>query len=381
MKIMKAEKYVTGIIFVLFLAIGMVLYVIVPDRNFSENENRVLAGIPEFSWDNIVSGKFGADVERYLADQMPLRDSMMMTASETRRFMCERLINNVYIAEDGYLIGRFTDKDVNEARAEKNVEELRKFFAASGIDSDNIAVMPVPGADYVLGGLLPQGADVFDTDAAVEWLKSELSDCVFVDLRQSLKESAAQVQTFYRTDHHWTTAGAAAAYMEYAECMGIPVQDTTQMTTLSEDFRGSMYSKVLCIGRVYDTVQIPDNRSVSDVKTDNGADVINGCYDYSYLDRKDKYSIFFGGNFAKINIDTGVENGKHLLVIKDSFANCFVPFLTDDYESITMIDLRYFSGNIKELAEKEHTDSILVIYGLSNMLTDTNFNKLGGGLA
>ena len=97
-------------------------------------------------------------------------------------------------------------------------------------------------------------------------------------------------------------------------------------------------------------------------------------YDLSALEQKDKYELFLGGNYGQCVITTGTENGKHLLLVKDSFANSFVPFLTGDYETITMIDLRYYRGSMAELAAE--ADNILVLTEVTNLAGSGDYFKL-----
>ena len=97
-------------------------------------------------------------------------------------------------------------------------------------------------------------------------------------------------------------------------------------------------------------------------------------YDGDALTRKDKYELFLGGNYGQCVITTGTENGKHLLLVKDSFANSFVPFLLGDYETVTMIDLRYFRGSMAELAAE--SDDILVLTEITNLAASGDYFKL-----
>ena len=101
----------------------------------------------------------------------------------------------------------------------------------------------------------------------------------------------------------------------------------------------------------------------------------SALYDYSALDKKDKYLLFQGGNYGMVEIEGNGEGV--LLVIKDSFANSFVPFLTENYEKIIMLDMRYYMGNVAMLCEKESVSNVLVLYSLSNFISDENMIKLG----
>ena len=86
----------------------------------------------------------------------------------------------------------------------------------------------------------------------------------------------------------------------------------------------------------------------------------------SELETADKYNYFLGGNYDLVHIETGVENEKALLLIKDSFSNSFAPFLTQDYGHIYMLDPRYMSVKMKNYLkgielENEITDVLVMM--------------------
>ena len=99
----------------------------------------------------------------------------------------------------------------------------------------------------------------------------------------------------------------------------------------------------------------------------------DSLYFNEYLHKKDKYAVYFGGNYDKVDIEIGETTGQaaqtasskgSLLILKDSFANSFVPYLLGDYSRITMIDSRYYRGSVTELAEDY--DEVLILYGIDN---------------
>ena len=105
---------------------------------------------------------------------------------------------------------------------------------------------------------------------------------------------------------------------------------------------------------------------------------IGGFYQEDKLQEKDKYAYFFGGNYGEVAIE-GTQEGKgNLLVIKDSFANAFVPFLADSYDNIYMVDLRYFNEDMQAYLKEKNITDILVLYNVSNFVTDRNLYKLKG---
>ena len=63
-------------------------------------------------------------------------------------------------------------------------------------------------------------------------------------------------------------------------------------------------------------------------------------------------------------------------MIKDSFANSLAPLLTADYDTITMVDLRYFGGSAASLAAMTQPDQILFVYSMSNLEQGSELVKL-----
>lgn len=383
---MKEKNNCTGMLFLVIFLILLLICMFCPKKVFSENENRALKSSVDISAENILSGDLDDDAETYLTDQFPARDLMVTVTSDAKRFMGLKEINGVYLCSDGYLITKTTDEDISDAQAEKNASALLEFFYRCGIDPVNITVMPVPDAGAVMKDKLPRGAAEFDADKWMSYLSDSFSGCNFIDLRATLKalEKTGE-QIFYMTDHHWTTAAAQAAYGAFAASAGgtgdAGAPGARKLVQLSDSFHGSLYSKVMCSDTLYDTVDGLSPDDIGDVTVSiigrNGvSDTRDTCYDMTYLDKKDKYSVFFGGNYGEVRIETAAGSGRHALIIKDSFANSFVPFMTRDFSEIEMIDLRYFTGDIDQIISERGITDIIVLYELSNLLNDENIPKL-----
>ena len=95
-------------------------------------------------------------------------------------------------------------------------------------------------------------------------------------------------------------------------------------------------------------------------------------YDTEKLETRDKYALFFGGNHAQIKISTPTETDNTLLVLKDSYANSFIPFLAQHYRKIIMIDPRYYFGDLEQLMQVENVQEILYLYNANTFFTDTS---------
>lgn len=95
-------------------------------------------------------------------------------------------------------------------------------------------------------------------------------------------------------------------------------------------------------------------------------------YSTKQLDGRDKYAMFFDGNHPKVIISTPVEENRTLLVLKDSYANCFVPFLAQHYRTIVMVDPRYYYGDLEELLQVENIQEVLYLYNANTFFSDTS---------
>ena len=92
-------------------------------------------------------------------------------------------------------------------------------------------------------------------------------------------------------------------------------------------------------------------------------------YDYSYLEKKDKYSVFLSNNHSLITItNNSINNNKELLVIKDSYGNSFVPFVAENYKKVHVVDLRYnLNSMTKYLEENNNIDDVIIIYNINTI--------------
>lgn len=353
------------------LSVGSLL---LPDSAFSANENRYLKQAPRLTWDALMHGSYTADVETYTADQIALRDVWMGAKSTLQQLAGKQDVGGVWLGEDGYYFAKMTEDDFNRPRYEKNLAAVKAFFDGNADKDCRILLAPTPCVvlyDKLPFGLSLDNGTVFDVDECYDTLIDLLGQQAILT-RWDLREvGGGTQQVYYRTDHHWTTAGAQVAYRVWAKDTGHTVRDYA-LTPVTDDFRGTLYSKVLLPGSAYDTVEVA--RDVEIVSMDCDGQVMHSLYVDSKLEQKDKYEVFMGGNYAKVTVDTGAETGRSLLLIKDSFANCFLPFLCADYDTITVVDLRYCRENMMDLAS-DCTD-ILVLYELTNFASDGNLYKL-----
>lgn len=365
--------------FLLIIFGGTAATLAFPKRDFSDRENRALKQFPKVSLGSVMSGEFEEDYETYLSDQFPLRDRWIQIKAEAELLMGKQEINGIYYAKDDYLIESHKGSFDTELAA-KNITYLSDFMREqeANFGEGRITAMVVPNAVEILKEKLPENAPDSGEAEYLSEVESALPEGVWFD-GASILEQHKEEYIFYRTDHHWTTAAAFYVYEAWAKDRGFtpaPMEDYT-VEELTDDFKGTIESKV-------GTDVVPDviSRFVRNpeypytLDYNNGQETGTDLYDMSVLETKDQYSVFFGGNqpIVKVSVENG--RGRRLLVIKDSYAHCFLPFTFELFSEVDFIDLRYFNQSLKEyLAESDYTD-LLFLYNASGFAEDTSLIKL-----
>lgn len=377
---MKKGKF-TALFFVICLCIVQVFCLLKPQEKFSENENRNLQAFPAFSLKTIFNGEFMKQFDSYTADQFLLRDKWVSLATRELLALGKKDNQKAYFGKDGYL---FAIETADKAQFAKNQEFLLEFLqqCKEKYPQVNSTVLMVPTSSNILSDKLPYGAAVPEESAFIAQVRETVEGLAFFcDPTWELKAHAEET-IFYRTDHHWTSLGAYYSYRAWAKTEGITPKELTGYTrkTVTESFLGTTYSKANLSSIRPESIEVFESAENTGVKmqVDTGKEMktFHSLYDESYLDKKDKYAYFLSSNNPLVTIETGVKNGKTLLVLKDSFANSFIPFLTGEYEKILVVDPRYQRTGISQMIEEEAVTDILVLYNIISFANDTNLISL-----
>jgi hypothetical protein len=277
---------------------------------------------------------------------------------------------------------------VDDELVAKNTQAVTAYFdyCSDWIEPERISFMLVPTSGLILEEKLPDHAILFAQENYMDEIRQSIEDYNFMDVRQILQEHN-QEYIYYKTDHHWTTDGAYWAYQQWCSQTGHTFREKDQYEelTVTDAFRGSLYSKILDYDSAYDQIHVlqPVGEQESYEVVADGID-IGGFYQEDKLEQKDKYAYFFGGNYGEVRItNTALVQSKqnhtkerNLLVIKDSFANTFVPLIAQEYDHVYMVDLRYYNNDMAGYISENNITDILVLYNVSNFISDKNIYKL-----
>lgn len=355
-------------IFMVIIVGFMIAMFLVPDKEFSEQENRVLATAPSFSAEALKSGQLMKDIEVYLTDQFPGRDNWIGAKSYAERLVGKTENNNVFFCKDDTLIKRFEEPD--RTVVDKNIESINAFIENTDLP---VYMSLIPGAVSIWEEKLPVNAQNCNQKELIEEIYAAIN-CETVDNYTKLETHSGEY-IYYRTDHHWTSLGAYYGYTAVADAMGFTPVDISVYTkdTVNDEFYGTVYSSSGVRWVKPDLIDkyVPEEGIVVNNMVGNNP-TPGVFYDYEKLNIKDKYTFFFGGNAPLVKITTAVEDGGALLVIRDSYSDCEMPFLTSHYSEIFMMDLRYYKFGLNFFLQQNKVDAVLINYSVSNFCEDRN---------
>lgn len=360
-----------AIVFILLTVAAVAANIFHKDKEYSSEENRQLAQMPAISWEAVKNGKFMSDFEDYISDQFFMRNQWISLKLTEDRLLGKKESNGVYLGKKGYLMEVLREPDWENT--EKNAKSIAEF--ASRHSDIPVYMGIVPNAAYILKDKVPTNAPVRDQQADIQKVYklcgSQVND---IDLVRTMQDHADEA-VYYKTDHHWTSLGAKYAFEALCQPLGIqnPAQEYL-IYPVTHTFLGTLASKS-GYNRSEDTIDIyiPKtgnmNYMVDYVEEQKKTSSI---YVSEALEQKDKYEVFFGGNHTRIDISTPLTENKNLLLIKDSYANCFVQFLIPYYRTITIVDPRYYYENIDRLIQDNSITDILFLYNVNTFMTDNS---------
>ena len=371
----KKALWAEALIFLAFIGVFFILNLALPDRQFSEQENRYLQTRPEFSFKSLFSGDYTSKFETYTTDQFTFRDEWITLKAASELALGKQENNDVHLCENGTLIEGFNRPQ--DSVLDSNMSALNTLVENTDAD---VYFALIPDKSDLYASLLPQNAPNDSEKEVIDYCYGQ-SNATNVDMYSALSTHTDEY-IFYCTDHHWTSLGAYYGLSSLAESMGLPcpaLDSYADRHVVSEEFYGTTWSSSGFSWVDPDTMEIfvnaPEGLKVTSYP--QGSPVEGKLYDFSFLEKKDKYSMFMGGNCPMHVIETGNEDKPSLLILRDSYTDSLIPFLLDNFSEIHVLDLRYYRASLKAYMEQNNFDNVLVCYSVSNFCSDSNIFLLG----
>lgn len=382
----------TCVLFVGLLFGFCIAFWVLPDRTVSENENRTLRQLPVPTLSGCLNGSFTAAFTDYCSDQFPLRDGCIRLAAALDLALGRGESGGVLYGRNGQQVRRLFNAYRSRTERSENTDycdgaHVEASLAALSALRERLEADGIPLT--VL--LAPRTVDVATaagypsvlSDSLHEQVEAGLADVTHVDLTPDFRvRFAAGEYVMYRTDHHWTTAGAYLAYRALMETWGrgdeVLSADLFTVRCV-EDFTGTTAARSGFPVRNPDVLELWETPwdsayTVSTVTDGVKKRLLSGFVSETYLATRDKYGAFLDGTHRVITVElTGSDplasaSRPRLLLARDSYASALIPFLARHFD-IVAVDLSGGMTDISSLAAAYDCTSVLVLCNIENLVT------------
>ncbi len=376
----------------LLLTLGVGLFS-TPKNTFSEREKRALSRLPVFYLPNLAKGSYMDSLDSFTADHFPQRNWFLELSESIKSFKGiykegKKVYTNISYAdaiiEEDSSVAIFEDKEqhrnskgivvskgqafhifTNENSRAKDFAQALNSYAKKFKLRLFYAIIPTLGTYKI-----PKDYEYYANKELenIQEINDALRNVEAIPVHEELKKHT-QEYIYYRTDHHWTALGAYYGYVAFCKKIGAEPQDIKEMPKkfVEGKFLGTHFLKTndASLKANADTVfyWIPKVKEVA-LRWKNKK--MEECPTFK-LDsiEKNRYLVFLGGDepFMQLTSKT-VKNKKVILVIKNSYGNPFVSYLTAHYEQVLVLDYRYFRGNLSEIIKNYKVNDLLFLSGV-----------------
>ena len=363
----KLSKKLSGIFITVFIIGFLTLTLIREKGEISFHENRRLAEMPEIL--DLKDGKYFEKLEKYFSDHFAFRSKLVNINSKTSLYIGEPIINGVYVS-GGMMLNADKRNNITEWKSAEAINEYAEKSKGS------VYVMAVPASDGIYIEKLPEYLRSITQKSQIDSFYASLNTGVKkIDAYNTLK-MLNENYIYYRNDTKWTSYGAFCVYRTAIQKLGfLPVTyDKYKIEHAGVDFRGDLYNKTLYTDTKADMIDVYvciNGKEVVDVTAYDSSlkEMKMGLYHKEYLQTNDPYSFYLGGEDV-IKIKTDVGNDKKLLVIKDEYADCFIPFLTQHYSEIAVVSGKCRLSDYAEVINPDEYGQTLFLFGADNLVNE-----------
>lgn len=409
----------------LLLFIGFVGLLFPLRPKVSEIEKRELTKFPKPTVETFLNGEFFSEVSTWYADTFPFRESMSSANAKLKKLYgitTEELHGEAVQADDipdpdaeitPTPVPTATPTPEPDATIHEEPEKAGRIYVANNIGFE-VYGFSREGADGYINMIntvatqLKDVANVYDilvpTSVAVNLdeenqkkINSSSQEDTFAYVYGHLDPSIKQVPIldilkqhnskylYFKTDHHWTADGAYYAYQELMKVKGVTPSPLSAYTRREfEGFIGTFYS----YSEMSDALKNNPDTVVAYTPTCNDMtyidsngkkykwNVVSDATDYA---QGNKYYCFIGGDQPYSRIDNpNITDGSSCVVIKESYGNAFVPFLVNSYQTVHVVDYRYYNDNLINLVKNNNIQDVIYINNANALIQSAvkNMNRI-----
>lgn len=419
--------------FVVVLLLFGIIGLLIPLRpSVSDKENRTLTAFPQITWSTFWNGAFFSEVSLWYSDTFPMRDrliamdqgfeklygitpkSQMIGGSTVADEIPDTPSNAVVSADATQEEDReptLPDSTEMEAEIQNQIQDgvyidngaaySMYYFVQNSADTYiqglEHAAQELAPQTKVYSILVPNQSGVMldldtqkklggsDQEQGINYYYDSYQNVISVPTITTLREHNDEY-LYFRTDHHWTQLAAYYIYQNFCEAKGIESHDLSYFkeTMTFEPFLGTFYSSFhnaeMAANPDSVLAYVPNGTNKMTFWDTNGTeyewDVIT---DVSSWSEDSGYACYIGGDRPLSIIENPqITDGSSCLVLKESYGNCFVPFLVDHYQTVYVIDCRYANVNVTDFVKEHGVQDLIVINNITIIGSESVSSTING---
>ena len=376
MKISEISGRITAILVLAVISVMLILTVYGEKEDFSVSENRELASFPVFSVSALADGSYGKQLESYITDHFYGREKWVSAQARIESSVCEKIVNGVYVNDEMLLDAEISSRQVHQ----KNIDSINTFFRNY---NGTLYFTAIPTSSGVYTEMLPEYLLTNPEKKQINFLYEGLSDDIRKIDTYNILRMLNNNYIYYRNDSRITSYGAYYIYRTVIQKLGFQSLSYNKYTIrhVTSDFRGNLYSRCLydkTKSDILDVYSYPSGAEVTSCTAykNNGITYRKTLNDEKFLSGGDMYRMYIGEEEPFIRIKTSVNNNKKLLLIKDSYADCFIQFLIQHYSEIAVISPEDMTKPLSNFINPDNYEQTLFLFGISSMDNENLFDLL-----
>ena len=359
----------TTALFVAFLIVLPLMAFGGSTDTFSDMENRALQPWPRLSVESLLDVSYMRNLSAYMQDHFWQRSGWIQLKNGTETLLGKKDIGGAYLSPE---YGTYVElrSEIDASRLVRNKEALQSLSVICKERDIAFWFLPTYSSYTLYPDRLPAYAPVTQELDVVEYLRDV--DARVVDPYNDLREAAEEHCLYFSTDHHWTVWGAYAGYLALMREMELVPSSLDDFTLQhAPGFYGTLYSRAPMFGVQPEEVDYFTSDAPLRMRDRRG--MTNSYIVSENVNAKDKYTLFLGGVQPLLSIETEANSNRSILIVKDSFAHPLVPFMTNQFASLHLIDPRYYKESVLDYIDSNDITDVLVLYNVSWFAADTDF--------
>ena len=329
----KVRNIVMCVSFSLAVGVFALLCWVLPKEEFNFMERREPKPMPGLSVESVLGGSFMSEFEAYTTDNFPLRKEFRALKAGTSKYVFQKLDNNGVYMWDGYISSMEYPMNPEELEyAGKRFSYINNKYLS---EANNVYFSLIPDKNAFMAE--ESGHLSMDYDAFAD----KMAECVpfaqYIDIYPLLS-----LEDYYKTDTHWRQESITDVAAHLLSAMGATADEAYTEETLTEDFRGVYYGQYALPVDGEKIVALSNAAISSATVYDHQNQREIPVYNKELSDSKDPYEVYLSGSLSYVQLNNPLSNnGKRLIIFRDSFTSSLAPLLLSGYDEVHLLDIRY----------------------------------------